>query len=73
MEKGFVPVPPKSVVQCRRRQRDQICELLNEWASHGWNLSRHFIQITWNDSCNEYVVFYDSILDEVYVDNKKIV
>lgn len=73
METGVAPVPPKSVVQCRRKQRDRICVLLNEWASHGWNLSRHFIQITWNEGCKEYVVFYDSILDEEYVDKKKII
>lgn len=73
MEKGFAPVPPKSIVHRVCKQRNQICELLNEWASHGWNISRHFIQMNWDDCYREYVVFYDSRLDEEYVEKKKIV
>ena len=73
MEKGFAPVPPKSIAHRSRSQRSQICDLLNTWTRNGWNISRHFIQITWNEGCREYVVFYDSRLDEEYVEKKKIV
>lgn len=73
MERGFAPVPPKEVVVNNCKDRNQVCRKLNKWIQHGWNLSRHFIQINWINTCNEYVVFYDSILDEEYVDKKKIV
>ena len=73
MERGFASVPPKEVMFKVCRDRNQVCQMLNRWIRHGWNLSRHFIQINWINGCNEYVVFHDSILDEEYVDKKKIV